>query len=180
QVRPGRLVLREREEDKARTLAEIRLAEGRMFVRCWSPERLEQAKRVLASRLGGLVHHLVDAYEEHGLKPVDGDSGQALKRRQPEACAELVEGWVERAHPGLDGLPPKRVAALALGRLRVAELLKRMEYHERAWPGSDGPWAVQELRRRLGFADGEGVVVGLEAEPHLATRNSEKAVLEAV
>lgn len=178
QVRPGRLVLREREEDKARTLAEIRLAEGRMFVRCWSPERLEQAKRVLASRLGGLVHHLVDAYEEHGLKPVDGDSGQALKRRQPEACAEFVEDWLGRPHPGLNGLPPKRVAALPLGRLRVAELLKRMEYHERAWPGSDGPWAVQELRRRLGLTDEDGVVLPLDAQPHRWNRDSEKAVLD--
>lgn len=201
ETRPGRLLLRSSSGEKPRTLAEIRLADKRLHVRCGSPERLEEAKRILAERLEGLAQHLLDAYEEHrerrgGDLPEEGaGSGRhAAERRSEqqgesfplagerverwEACDEFVERWLERPHPGLNGQPPKRLASLPLGRLRVAELLKRMEYYERCLPGRRIPRAVCELRRRLGLKDEEGIVLPLDASPRQWNRKAEEAVLD--
>ena len=236
QVRPGRFVVRDRNGDRTRMLAEIRLTDRRMHVRCWSPERLEESKRQLAHRLAGLVRHSLDAYEERSLLPisppaspaplaregtaaprrgcgapcgagegVEGGAKEGAGRRGGRASVvwqengwpderasgagvqelgervseeEFVERWLERPHPGLNGQPPKRLATLPLGRLRVAELLKRMEYQERRRPSA--PRAVCELRRRLGLRDEDGIVFPLDALPDRWNRKAEEAVLDAL
>lgn len=180
EVRPGRLYVRDKAGTKGRVLAEIRLTNGRMHVRCWSPERLEQSKRLLAQRLQGLARHLLDAYEEYSLRPpgAAAASNGALPAPGRDACAELVERWLERPHPALNGQPPKRLAGSPLGRLRIAELLKRMEYYEHGNPGDVGARAVRELRRRLDLGEDVGVVFPLDALPEHWNRKSEETVLD--
>lgn len=284
-LRPGRLLWFEGEadhRDARRAMAQIHLNGRRMQVRCWSPERLEVLKGIVAQRLGDLVKHLVDAYQEtvprpgygagappgveleergateaagsadrfapglarepgrglgqgagkgmdegtgqgtgqgagsvaqgacqgagHGGRPDTGaDTGPGtglgagqgaapgLKEADPVeevrvtsgetsqqawASEQFLEGWLRERLPALRGSSPRELARRPLGRIRVAELLKQMEYQQRNRFGDDGAAAPAELRRRLGLADDAGFGYPLGATPDAWNRDSELAVLD--
>src|SRR5690606_34296872 len=113
----------------------------------------------------------VDPVEEARLTPAETS-------HQAWASEQFLEGWLRERLPALRGSSPRELARRPLGRIRVAELLKQMEYQQRNRFGDDGAAAPAELRRRLGLADDAGFGYPLGATPDAWNRDSELAVLD--
>ena len=207
-ARQGRLVMLESEES-GRVLAELQFATGRLVVHCWSRRRLETAKRRLVERLKGLVLHLVDAYEEFhapggrstalgalnheevaavtesGRGAFDEDGGLRRAPASPSgalaraAYDDYVERWLTQPLAYLDGRTPKALLGLPLGRLRLVELLKKLEHHQQTrLRQGRGLATADELRRKLDLPEDAGVVYPLGVRPDLWNSIEERAVIE--
>src|SRR5690606_17217460 len=113
----------------------------------------------------------VDPVEEARLTPAETS-------HQAWASEQFLEGWLRERLPALRGSSPRELARRPLGRIRVAELLKQMEYQQRHRFGDEGAAASAELRRRLGLADDAGFGYPLGAVPDAWNRDGELAVLD--
>lgn len=183
-VRPGRLVWYDdgsRERGGApgaaprRALAEIQVSGGRLQLYCWTRHALEECKRRLAERLRGLALHLVDAFEEPRCRPGDAEAAAWAKA----AYDDYLESWLTQPLPALDGFTPQELKDKPLGRIRLAELLKKLEHHQASREGR-GLLTAGELRRRLGIDESVGLVIPLDQQPTVWNSAAEERVAEGI
>ena len=75
---------------------------------------------------------LVDAFEEPRLRPGETEVGACVKG----AYDDYIESWLTQPLPALDGFAPQQLRKKPLGRIRLAELLKKLEHHQPPAPGA--------------------------------------------
>ncbi len=181
--RKGRLVwytepvVKGRGKRRPPILAELDAGGGRLQVHCWSRERLETAKELIDERLGGLAHHLLDAYDEGPALPDSAASCAAAGDGWADAFDDYVRRWL--ADPLWTGGPaPAELLRKPLGRLRVVEYLKRVEHNECMLKRRRASGIASELRKRLGLEGETGFVVPLGERPNLWNSAAERLVAE--
>ncbi len=82
------------------------------------------------------------------------------------AYEDYVERWLSKESRILDFRSPEFLNAKTLGRIRLAELLKKLEHHQRSrLARGRGLSTVDELRRRLGIDESISFICSLDQMP---------------
>lgn len=249
EVRPGRMIWYESSarndgsDPTSRVLAEIQVSGNRLQMHCWSRQRLQSAKQLIADRLRGLVAHLIDAFEElsargsgngtglctlnetelaavasskvaipadqsegHGSEqqaahgpgrssqgedPASGKSPGGVKCLDLETGAwakaayeDYIDSWINQPLKALDGKTPRFLRGKTLGRMRLTELLKKLEHQQQVRIAQGRGLATADaLRHRLGLdadAKEHHLIARLDEGPTVWNSDAERQVLEIV
>lgn len=169
-------------------LAEVTLVGSRLQLHCWSMQRLERAKQQLVSGLGALVQHLIDAYGEPRSKEGRNWAASMEKIRigahAPSSAAvkaaynDYFQNWLEQPLAALHGRSPKNLLKKELGRAKVVDLLKQLEYEQRKRRSGKGACVAQSLKRTLNLEDVPGIIIPLDSHPNLWNSEAEARVAD--
>ena len=97
------------------------------------------------------------------------------------AYDDYVDSWLSEPLAALDGLPPKALLGRPLGRVRLVELLKKLEHlQETRLRKGRGLATAEEIRRQLGLPADSGVFYPLGTRPELWNSPSESQVAQRV
>ncbi len=149
-----------REGGTATVLGTVRIGETSLRLECNSRERLERGKVLLLSRLGGMIMHRADTFQDpyQALKeaPPAPRRSRIPKEEEQEIYTELMqrfyEKWLNKEIPALGGETPLEAVKKPWGKKKVAELLKRIENAEEHKKKRGEPWIdTSWLWERLGI-----------------------------
>ncbi len=152
----------EKEDGTATILGVIRIEGSTLRLECNSRERLEQGKAILMERLGGLIIHETDTFQDpyQAIKDMPkpsrkDDSGIPKELEQmlyDQFMRRHYENWLNEKIPALGGKTPLEAVKRPWGKKKVAELLKSIENSEEHRKADGMPWFdTSWLWKRLGL-----------------------------
>jgi len=157
-----------RRGEKTVLLGRIVLAGNELLLECNSRERVARGSNLLKQvglievrgeeiKEGQKILEETRARLDRGLTERDDVLPEPPSEAQAylqEALRRHHEDWVNQRLPALDGRTPREAAKDPLGRQRLIELIREMEYMDRrgGHPGYE-LYDWNEMRRRLGLAE---------------------------